>query len=161
MSSIGKMFVVIACGMFFCLNCVLAEDGQSNSPTIETEIRALESKNASEEPNTLRALIADDYIMVGLDGSTNSKDDVINAGSAANKPKIALHINQIKEFQGSAVVIGSASLSSQDAAGHAVNVEVNYTNVWMKRSGKWQLVSSHVSPLHPVSAEMCLSQPSP
>jgi len=133
-------------------------DQKSEDDNAQAEIVLLEARNASATDATvLNGILADDYSMIGLDGSKLSKAEVVNADTQPSKPKVAIKIERVKYFQGSAVVIGSATISSQESGG-TLKVEINYTNVWMKRGGSWHLVSSHVSPLHPVSAEVCLNQ---
>ncbi|SRR5258708_21030760 len=153
--------ILMALVASICLCKLQAQQAPTENDVAQSEIKSLESQNASTtDAHLLTNLIADDYVMIGLDGSTTSKAQVVSAESGADKPKITLHIQHITYFQGSAVVVGSATISSQQPGGQSGSVEVNYTNVWMKRGGNWRLVSSHMSPLHPVSAELCLDQQS-
>lgn len=157
----SKGAILMALIAAICLCNLQAQQAPTESDVAQTEIKSLESQNASTtDAHVLANLIADDYVMIGLDGSTNSKAQVVSAESGTGKPTITLHIQQITYFQGSAVVVGGATISSQQTGGQSLSVDVNYTNVWMKRSGHWKLVSSHVSPLHPVSAELCTNQTS-
>jgi ketosteroid isomerase-like protein len=154
-----KISALIALIVGFNLLGLQGQQAQTENDAAQNEIKSLEAQNASStDAHVLANLIADDYVMIGLDGSTSSKAQVVNAESGTNKPQITLHIQQITHFQGTAVVVGGATISSQQPGGHSLAVEANYSNVWMKRGGNWQLVSSHMSPLHPVPAELCLNQ---
>jgi ketosteroid isomerase-like protein len=153
----SKSVFVTALILCYCWK-LEAQQSQAESVVAEAEIRSLELQNASTtDPDLLKNLIADDYAMIGLDGSVSSKAQIVKAGAGESKPKITLNIRQIAYFQGSAVVVGVATVSSKRQDAPTVSVELNYTNVWMKRGGKWRLIASHMSPLHPLSAELCAS----
>jgi hypothetical protein len=100
--------------------------GQAQSDKVQSEIKTLETKNAStSDVNVLSRIIADEYVMIGVDGAKRSKTDIIGVGTKTGISKVTVQIGDIKSFQDSAVVVGTARITSPEGG----DIEVNYSNV--------------------------------
>lgn len=123
---------------------VLAQE-KSDAATI----RALESKwvdaYKQRQIATVASLLADDYVITLEDGSVYGKVGFIsyNAGSLrvdvaeASDLKIHLHDN--------IAVVTAAYHEKGVLGGKPYDYHDRLTDVWMKISGKWQLIASHYS----------------
>lgn len=94
----------------------------------------------------LDRILADDWLMTSWDNQTVPKAQSLEeVKSGAYKPEsINLDNIKVRAFGDVAVVTLSQTEKSkykgQDSSGHYL-----YTDVWVKRNGKWQVVATHGS----------------
>ena len=93
------------------------------------------------------ALLADDFVALGSDGSLHTKADVI---ARANKAKWATYVigdMKVTVHGDSAIVTGSWVGNGTDGTGKAVNAKERWADTWVKMAnGKWQCVASASAP---------------
>ncbi|MFN7945754.1 MAG: nuclear transport factor 2 family protein [Blastocatellia bacterium] len=89
-------------------------------------------------------ILADDCIYINWDGSTETKTQVLESvkAGAYKAESMKLENIRVRAFNDSAVVtygqIEKSQTKGKDSSGHYI-----YTDVWVKRNGKWQIVASH------------------
>ena len=90
-------------------------------------------------------VIADDFVITG-NATTETKTGFIRelAASTAAVPPAHLEETNIRVFGDFAVLTG---LIRYDIPGSAEPVRSRYTDVWVKRGGRWLSLHSHHNPL--------------
>lgn len=127
----------------------------------EREIRKLldEFAQAFAQVDTvvLKNLIADDYIHTNLTGEVLNKSQWLerakmrHADIRAGKFKIDHYSYddiRIRIYGNTAVVTGQATTTGRQE-GKELKWELRFTNVWVKREGRWQRVAFHDSRVVP------------
>ena len=121
-----------------------------NQPVSTSKILTLENKwNAAYKHGDIAAmesLLAEDFIITLEDGSTFSK-----SGYIAHNGDRTLHV-EITEMSGvnvrmhgSAAVVTGAYHEKGVFRGKPYEYHDRFTDVWMNKNGKWQVIASHYS----------------
>ena len=102
---------------------------------------------ATNDVRVLERILADDFIGVDIDGSHYSKADAVKDYRTQPSKFASNHLNEVEiRFYGdTAVAQGSESWKKKDGTlGKFV-----WTDTWIKRGGKWQIVAAEdlVSPV--------------
>jgi len=141
----AQIFSVLALCLLAFFEVRTSAQDKSDAATI----RALESKwvdaYKQRQIATVASLLADDYVITLEDGNTYGKVGFIsyNAGSLrvevaeASDLKVRLHDN--------VAVVTAAYHEKGVFGGKPYDYHDRLTDVWMKTSGKWQLIASHYS----------------
>ena len=135
------------------LGCfAIADLAQEKSDT--ASIRALESKWADaykqRQISTLASLLAEDYVITTEDGSTFSKLGFLSHSAGALRVDLAEMSDLQIRLHGNIAVATGAYHERGASAGKDYDYHDRLTDVWMKISGKWQLIASHYSlPVNP------------
>jgi ketosteroid isomerase-like protein len=101
---------------------------------------------ANRDAATLERIIADDWVSFTWDGETITKTQVIaDAKFGANTAQsISLEALKVRVFGDAAIVTGGVNEKSQyegrDMSGHYL-----WTDVFVKRNGRWQAVASQTT----------------
>lgn len=95
---------------------------------------------------TLRAMSVDDYVIIAPDGSVEDKEtnlanlksgkDVVSA-AATDELKVRRH--------GDTAVVTSRWTAKEVREGKDLSGQSRWTDVWVRRAGRWKLVSTHGS----------------
>ena len=123
---------------------------QSKPDTASSKIVAFENKwNAAYKRGdvaTMESLLADDFIITVEDGSTFSK-----SGYIAHNGDSTLHV-EITEMSGlsvrmhgNAAVVTGAYHEKGISKGKPYEYRDRFTDVWMNKNGRWQVIASHYS----------------
>ena len=137
---------VLAVGLAFVLGPGLRA---ADAPAIEAD-RARFEAQIEADAEALDKLLAADLTYVHSSGVLDSKDDYIG-GIKSGKYKykaIAPEGVSARSFGDVAVVNGKATMDLV-SDGKDVRVVLRYTDVWVKRDGRWQMVSWHSTRLEP------------
>lgn len=119
---------------------------------IERYIRGCEAawarSNLADTSRVLRPCIAEDYIGVGSNGQLTSKKDVIappaNPGSYAAD---TIDYINVRFFGDTAIAQGAESWVKRGGTrGRYV-----WNDIWLRRSGRWQIVASQDTPAPPLA----------
>ena len=97
---------------------------------------------------TLGRLLADDFTMTGVDGRVTDKNQYL---LLIFKAPSKVHDDPVKDIKvqldgDKATVTGRGTAKVQYRNPH-VKSEYQFTDVWMKRNGNWQAVSTQISPV--------------
>ncbi|MBC7930233.1 MAG: nuclear transport factor 2 family protein [Rubrivivax sp.] len=95
-------------------------------------------------------IIADDYVITAAEGVVLNKErDLapLRSGDTKFDSASAEDVN-VRVFGHTAIVTGIAAFSVR-VRGKAFDLRERFTDVYVKRKGRWQPVSSHTTPLPP------------
>jgi ketosteroid isomerase-like protein len=127
-----------------------------NQSSLEKEVRAIEDEwtTAFERTDvaTLDRLMSDSYVLTTTFGRTLTKAqtlDMIRSGDLKVFMSRLSDIN-IRLFNDVAVVIGLSTMKAK-FGDDDVSGEFRFTDVMMKRRGRWMLVAAHGSKVMPSS----------
>lgn len=130
---------------FWCLSAS-AQSGEMRSTTVESEIAALERSWAAaqkaNDPATIAALLADNYIEVLPDGSLMNKSQVLDDARKSKYETIELSDLKIISFGDTAIVVGTYDAKHSDKDGKPLLDHERYVDTWRKMpGGKWQCIA--------------------
>lgn len=146
-------FGTIACSVlalnFLVWLPIAAQTGTSEDKEFLRHLKQIEWPRAYREQNVdlLDRILAPEFERIGFEGERSSKQDELDR-VRASKPSydtLAFAITRLEIFpNGSAIVSGIGTVKGRDAEG-PYTVTYSSSNVLLKRDGRWQAVSSHVS----------------
>ena len=128
----------------------LAQKRETSSPTVERELRLLNQQAAEMQVKNDAAaaarLLADEYIFLQADGAiTNKVQNVAGIGSPDFKcQSMKTEDVQVKVYGDVALVYGRAIMEAT-IKGKPIGGEFLYSDVWVKRAGRWQTVHSQAT----------------
>jgi ketosteroid isomerase-like protein len=113
-------------------------------------IRALELKwtdsYKQHSIDILSSLLADDFVITIEDGSIFSKAGYIShTADSSTKVHVAEMTDLKVRMHGDTAVVTGAYHEKGESNGKSYEYHDRLTDVWMKVSGKWQVVASHYS----------------
>lgn len=94
----------------------------------------------------LEQWLADDYVIVGLDGKSQTKAQSI-AGSLdpeRKTPYVAISKQVLRFWQDGAALGGIVDAKGTDH-GKPFNLHAQFVDVWAKRDGRWQVVFTQIN----------------
>jgi hypothetical protein len=137
-------------------------EGGQNAAPISTAAPAASSENVAEvltkiendwieaalkhDAATVERILADEFVAIGPSGKTSTKAQIVDLTKPGGYTAEALSINNVnvRVFGDAAVVTYTQSEKSQnqgrDLSGRSV-----WTDVFVKRNGRWQIVAEHAS----------------
>ncbi len=90
------------------------------------------------------ALLDEDFVITFEDGSTHSKTGYISYNAAASVHIIDAETLDIKvHLHGSTAVLTGIYHESGEEKGKPYDYRDRFTDVWMKKDGKWKMIASH------------------
>ncbi len=90
--------------------------------------------------------LADDYILITPNGSLRTKADVIRELATTGMKMEQYEPREVEiRLYGDAAVVTGRMLQRFTLGGIRYANDLRYTDVYVKRKGKWQLVSAHTS----------------
>jgi ketosteroid isomerase-like protein len=95
-------------------------------------------------------IVADDYVITAAEGVVlNKEQDLapLRSGTTKFDSASAEDVN-VRVFGSTAIVTGIAAFSVR-VRGKTLDLRERFTDVYVKRKGRWQPVSSHTTPLPP------------
>ena len=131
-----------------CLAALPLVAGRAQDTGDAAEIRALELKVAdwykNRQVQTFAILLDDDFVITFEDGSTYSKTGYLSytASSSTVVESVELSDLKIRLHGDTAIVIGVYHEKGVDSR-QAYDYHDRFTDVWMKKGGKWRLVAAH------------------
>jgi len=124
---------------FLAAGLSLAADARDEVSNAEKAVAAARTAN---DASALDRLTADDFIWVRPDGGATGKKELLEDLKASRLAKYDFDGDQrIRIFGETAVVTGARILHSRAGADRRVMV----TNVWVRKDGLWQRVSSQTA----------------
>ena len=110
----------------------------------ENERRAAVLRN---DKAALDRILADDYRVVVMTGAVVDKGGELALYNGDRKPQVLTADEmEIRIYADTAVVIGRSTIKDV-LRGQARDVQSRFTNVWVKRNGRWQVVSRQATEL--------------
>lgn len=142
------MLMVSACGLLF------AQDGQKASVSkAEDEVRKLEREwlDAYEQRDAaaMDRIVADDFTITFPNGAIQTKPQLmtmIKSPRGGSQPKTRFYTEDVKSrAYGDTVILMGRVISEFEREGKPVKEQSRYTDTYVKRDGRWQVVASHLS----------------
>jgi ketosteroid isomerase-like protein len=130
------------------LGCFAVRDLAQEKPDVAS-IRTLELKwveaYKQRKIADVAALLADDYVITLEDGSTYGKVGFISYNAGPLRVDIA-DLTDVKIHMHENIAVVTAGYHERgEFGGKLYDYHDRLTDVWMKISGKWQLIASHYS----------------
>ena len=139
---------VLAIGAVVLSGCVSPESAIESDSV--TALRQLDQERiqaqVGADATALNRLYAEDFIGIGPSGTVRTKAQVIadfRSGSLRFQ-SITTDDVQWRFYGDTAVETGRSTMNGQDRS-KTVPRDNRFTRVWVKRQGRWQLVTNHYS----------------
>ncbi len=138
------------CALLLCLVAASTPNLSAQDKPDAAAVRALELKwtQSYKERNIdiLSSLLSEDFVITIEDGSVYSKAGYISHSADANVHVEVAELSDLKvRIHGDTAIVTGAYHERGDSNGKRYEYHDRLTDVWMKVSGKWQVVASHYS----------------
>jgi ketosteroid isomerase-like protein len=128
-----------------------AASSQSN-PAREVQDLERSWLNAYEQNDqkAMEAILADDFLITFPNGSSQNKAQVVsslNVQPGSNRPTSKFYTEEVKtRVYGDTVILTGRVVAEWYRDGKQLGKELSrYTDTYVKRNGRWQVVASHLS----------------
>jgi uncharacterized protein (TIGR02246 family) len=145
--------IAIAVGvvvLVFAIAVQAQTPAQKETGSVEQELKKLEKEIghawAKRDVASYDRILTDDYTWTDFDGIvwTKAQDlETLKSGEVVNT-SYAVDDWKVRVYGDTAVVTGRTTVK-ETWKGKDVSGQYRYTDTWVKRAGRWQLVASHTS----------------
>lgn len=144
----GKRAFVIAAVV--CLTIFFALGSRAQDSSDSAAIRALELKLLDcykhHEVEVFASVLDDDFVITFEDGSTYSKTGYLAYSTSALTRVETVEIPEMKiRLHGETAVVTGVYHEKGIDSQKSYDYHDRFTDVWMKKSGKWRLIAAHYS----------------
>ena len=143
----GKGFLIAAlvCATIFSSGVVRAEESSEAAEIRALEVRMLDCYRL-RQIEVFANVLDDDFVITFEDGSTYSKTGYLaySASSSTHIEAVEILEMKVRPHGDTAIVTGVYHEKGVDAQ-RAYDYRDRFTDVWMKKAGKWRLVAAHYS----------------
>lgn len=123
----------------------------------EQEVRKLERAwlDAYErhDVKAMDAIVADDFVITFTDGAMQTKPQIMDSIKAPRNPaspSLKFYTEDVKaRVYGDTVILMGRVVTEYSRDGKTVKEQSRYTDTYVKRQGRWQVVASHLSNVAP------------
>jgi uncharacterized protein (TIGR02246 family) len=144
---ISGTLILLACGL------TSAWPGQQPLTKAEEEVRKLERQwlDAYEQNDAeaMDRIVADDFAITFPNGAIQTKPQVmsmIKAPRRAGQPRMKFYTEEVRSRSyGDTVILMGRVVTEYDRDGKTVKDQSRYTDTYVRRNGRWQVVASHLS----------------
>ena len=134
-------------------NPMLAQSIQPQTVTkSEEDVRKLERQwlDAYEQHDSeaMTRIVADDFIITFPNGTMQTKAQLMSMIATPNpsSPKMRFYTEDVKSRSyGDTVILMGRVVTEYERDGKKVKEQSRYTDTYVKRNGRWQVVASHLS----------------
>lgn len=110
-------------------------------PALATAAHEYEEAQIAGDGETLSRLIADDYVLIGSDGTPQNKTELIAFWTADGfDPSPVTVTEPIEHVWTDGAALGGTVILSWMQNGQPVSVTLRYIDVWALRDGQWRVV---------------------
>jgi len=142
----------LAAFLILCPAFVLAQNSKKPKATLEQKIRKLDLAGAEavlrKDFGALDKLFAKDFTVNNPRGeiskSRETVKELIRSG-AINYASFVREIEAVLIYGKTVITMGRETIVPENAPQAGQTVRRRYTNIWMKRNGKWLLTARHAS----------------
>ncbi len=122
-----------------------ADDANAKKQVAEVATQLREAV-VKDDTQAMDALLADDWVTIGPDGSVQSKAECIKDHKAGIVDFEAIDPQETKvRVYGDAAVVSGRYHVKLTLSGHKIDDRVRVTEVYVKQGGKWRCVSTQVT----------------
>ena len=126
---------------------------QPNRTKAEEEVRKLERQwlDAYEQSNpaAMDRIVADDFTITFPNGAMQTKPQLmamIKASQRTSEPRMRFHTEDVRSrAYGDTVILIGRVVTEYERDGKPVQELSRYTDTYVRRDGRWQVVASHLS----------------
>jgi uncharacterized protein (TIGR02246 family) len=117
----------------------------------EEEVRKLERQwlDAYEQHDSqaMVQIVADDFVITFPNGLQQTKPDIMNMiKTPSSGLKMRFYTEEVKSrAYGDTVILSGKVVTEYERDGKQVKEQSRYTDTYVKRNGRWQVVASHLS----------------
>jgi ketosteroid isomerase-like protein len=133
--------------LLVALTAALGEPSIDPRVELETWYRAALTAYRTNDAAAIDTLMGDEYVIINSDGSTSTKADDLRTAREQDATFSRFdNVEMTFQFFGTTAVVRGRTLISGVARsnGRAFEVDVLFTDVLVRRDGKWQMVAGHV-----------------
>jgi uncharacterized protein (TIGR02246 family) len=147
-----KRLLVIALSVILSSNLALAQaakpaQNSADEKAVTQLVHEWLDALVKNDLDALDRIIADDYVITNSDGSVLGKQQELEPFKAGLKFESAtVEDLKVRVYGDTAVVTGAGTFKG-NFKGRAFAVQERFTDVWVKRDGRWQAVASQESSL--------------
>lgn len=115
------------------------------------EVRKLErvwlDAYEQRDVDAMEKIVADDFTITFADGSMQTKAQVINSiKNSSGSPLMKFYTQEVRaRAYSDTIILTGIVVSEWQQNGNAVKEKNRYTDTYVKRGGRWQVVASHLS----------------
>lgn len=141
------MFALMFLLAFICTQNSVQVSGQQDA---EKELKQLEREwnNAivRKDTATLDRILGDDFIYIDYAGGVNPKADIIKSVKTSEAVVDPFETEDVVvRIYGNTAILTGRFKQKITYKGQVYNLELSYTDVYVKRGKRWQAVSAHAS----------------
>ena len=147
---IGKVIVLTL--LTTLCNLMFAHTMQQQTVTkAEDEVRKLERQwlDAYEQHDSdaMTRIVADDFVITFPNGTQQTKPQLMSMiKSPGSGPKMRFHTEDVRSrAYGETVILMGRVVTEYERDGKPVKEQSRYTDTYVRRNGRWQVVASHLS----------------
>ena len=147
----AKLFTIVGALVVVTFSTFAAAAQQSPALTpAEVEVRKLErawlDAYEKKDVTAMTAIVADDFTITFSDGSIQTKPQIIESlkRPGGTTSKFTTENVQSRVYGETVILIGLV-VSEWKQNGQPMSDRSRYTDTYVKRNGKWQVVASHLS----------------
>ena len=147
---LGKLFVLALLATFS--SPLVAHNMQQLAISqAEDEVRKLERQwldtYEQNDSSMMTKIVADDFMITFPNGIQQTKPDIMNMiKSPSSGPKMRFYTEEVKSrAYGDTVILSGKVVTEYMRDGKQVQEKSRYTDTYVKRNGRWQVVASHLS----------------
>lgn len=158
LSSIPKRLAALT-GLLVAASCLALgqttdrparQTGADEQEVLRLDRELIEARRQATKGDTtaLDRILADDFIATSLMGRAANKALYIKSSTRPNLSFHNFNTEEVKArmYGNTAVVTGRTTVKGRDQ-GEEFDTQFRYTRVYVKRDGRWQIVTSHLSPV--------------
>ena len=137
------MRVALALSLLVVLFTSLPAAADDSQQLLDLEHRWLTAAMQRDIP-ALKEILADDFMDVTYKGSLRDKADHLHASLAPSKSTQTLEELKVRSYGDTGLVTGLNVIVTADGS---ATYKIRFTDVFVKRAGRWQAVSAQETPV--------------
>lgn len=140
-------FVALMMGLAACGAPRTATTAPATRPAaLEEAAEAYETAQIRGDAAALERLIADDYILVGSDGSRETKAQLIAFWAAEGfDPDPVMVVEPVELLWTDGAALGGTVTLTGSMGGEPLGVTIRYIDIWALRDGEWRVAYGHTT----------------
>jgi len=149
----GRVIVLVLFIVALCGDSAARQTPQPKLSRAEEEVRRLERQwlDAYEQndPVAMDRIVADDFTITFPNGATQTKPQLmsmIKTPRRAGQPRMRFYTDGVQSrVYGDTVILTGRVVTQYERDGKTVKEQSRYTDTYVRRKGRWQVVASHLS----------------
>lgn len=132
---------VLALGLMLAACAPPPVDADEARAALILAAEAYERAQIAGDAQTLQNIVADDYVLVGSDGSRQTKNDLIAFWAADGfDPEPVAVSDPVEHYWADGAVLGGMVTLRGTRNGAPFSITIRYVDVWALRDGAWMVV---------------------